>query len=160
MILTAKKGTAFEQVLRELYERKLRNKEEATEVLTEYYGVKPVEIRTIWCLGALCIVPTLDFYTDYVPRPLKKGVKEYIGGLTIDHQTKEGKEFLNYWHTLECSKGLSGESLEKFGIHTLDPDTRRWQVDKTDYGLYCLIINEYAVQLLTNDAKEMMTIEQ
>jgi hypothetical protein len=36
MRLTAKRGTAFEQTLRELYERDLRNKEEAIKAMTEY----------------------------------------------------------------------------------------------------------------------------
>lgn len=46
MILTAKKGTAFEQTLKELYDQHIRNKKEAIEVLTDYYGVKPVEMLT------------------------------------------------------------------------------------------------------------------
>lgn len=98
----------------------------------------------------------------YVPRMLKKGVKEYIGGLTVDRRTKVGREFLAHWETLDCAKGLSGESLEQFGIYTLDPDTRKyvyWGVDKTDNGLYCLEVGEYAVRRLTDDARAMMTID-
>lgn len=45
MILTAKKGSEFEQTLRELYDQHLRNKKEAIEVLTDYYGVKPAKLR-------------------------------------------------------------------------------------------------------------------
>lgn len=38
MRLTAKRGTAFEQTLRELYDKHIKNKKEAIEVLTDYYG--------------------------------------------------------------------------------------------------------------------------
>lgn len=98
----------------------------------------------------------------YVPRMLKKGVKEYIGGLTVDRHTKVGREFLAHWDTLACAKGLSGKSLEPFGIYTLDPDTRmygNWRVYTTDDGLYCLVLHEYAARRLTKEAKEMMTID-
>lgn len=161
MILTAKKGTAFEQTLRELYDQHLRNKKEAIEVLTDYYGVKPLEITTSWCFGRTGMFSGIEMKPTYVPRTLKKGVKEYIGGLTVDRRTKVGREFLKEWDTLECAKGLSGESLEQFGIYTLDQDAHMygyWRVDKTDDGSFCLTINEYAVRRLTDDAKDMMTI--
>ena len=162
MILTAKKGTAFEQVLKELYDQNLRNKDEAIKVLTDYYGVKPLEMITCWCFGRTGMFSGLEMKPMSVPRTLKKGVKEYIGGLTVDRRTKIGREFLREWETHSCAKGLSGESLKQYGIYTLDPDTREygyWRVDKTDDGSYCLTINEYAVRRLTDEAREMMTID-
>lgn len=162
MILTAKKGTAFEQALRELYDQHIRNKKEAIKVLTDYYGVKPLEMTTGWCLGRTGMFSGIEMKPVSVPRTLKKGVKEYIGGLTVDRRTKVGREFLSYWDTLDCSKGLSGESLEQFGIYTLDPDTMRysaWYVCKDEDNLYCLILHEYAARRLTDDAKDMMTID-
>lgn len=162
MILTAKKGTAFEQTLKELYDKHIRNKKEAIEVLTDYYGVKPAKLRMFWGFGYTCMISALDFVPEHMPETLRKGVKEYIGGLTVDRRTKVGREFLAHWDTLDCSNGLSGESLEQYGIYTLDPDTRKygyWQVYKTDNGLYCLEVGEYAVRRLTDDAKAMMTID-
>ena len=162
MILTAKKGTAFEQTLKELHDQHLRNKEEAIKVLTDYYGVKPLEMTTVWCFGRTGMFSGIEMKPMSVPRTLKKGVKEYIGGLTVDRRTKVGREFLKEWETLDCSKGLSGESLEPFGIYTLDPDTRKygnWRVYTTDDGLYCIVLHEYAARRLTDEAREMMTID-
>ncbi len=162
MILTAKKDTDFEQTLRELYDQHLRNKEEATKVLTDYYGVKPLEIATCWGCGLTGMILGIEMKPVSVPRTLKKGVKEYIGGLTVDRRTKVGREFLAHWDTLDCSKGLSGKSLEPFGIYTLDPDTCKygnWRVYTTDDGLYCIVLHEYAARRLTKVAKTMMTID-
>lgn len=162
MRLTAKKGSLFEQTLRELYKQYVRNAKEATEVLTEYYGVRLKKLSTSWCLGYTCIISALDVVPEYIPEPLKKGVKEYIGRLTVNRRTKVAQEFLTHWDTLDCAKGLSGESLEQFGIYTLDQDAHvygYWRVDKTDDGSFCLTINEYAVRRLTDDARAMMTID-
>lgn len=162
MILTAKKGTAFEQVLKALYDKHLRNKKEAIEVLTDYYGVKPLEMTTWWGFGRTGMILGIEMKPMYVPRTLKKGVKEYIGGLTVDRRTKVGREFLKEWETLDCSKGLSGKSLEQYGIYTWDPDTHKygyWAVGKDEDDLYYLEINEYAVRRLTDDARKMMTID-
>lgn len=162
MILTAKKGTAFEQTLRELYDPHIRNKKEAIEVLTDYYGVKPAKLSMFWGFGYTCSISALDFVPEHMPETLRKGVKEYIGGLTVNRRTKVGREFLKKWETHDCAKGLSGESLEPFGIYTLDPDTHvygYWAVGKDEDDLYYLEINEYAVRRLTDDAKTMMTID-
>ena len=161
MILTAKRDTAFEQALKELYDKHLRNKREAIEVLTAYYGVKPLEMTTSWCCGRTGMILGIEMKPVSVPRTLKKGVKEYIGGLTVDRRTKVGREFLAHWDTLDCAKGLSGESLEQFGIYTLDPDTLEygyWCVCKDEEDLFCLILNEYAARRLTKEAKEQTTI--
>lgn len=162
MILTAKKDTAFEQALKALYDQQIRNKKEAIEVLTDYYGVKPLEMTTSWGCGRTGMIRGIEMKPVFVPRTLRKGVKEYIGGLAVDRRTKIGRKFLREWETHECAKGLSGESLEQFGIYTLDQDAHKyayWRVYKTDDGLYCLTINEYAVRRLTDEAKEMMTID-
>lgn len=162
MILTAKKGTDFEQALKALYDKHLRNKKEAIEVLTDYYGVKPAKLRMFWGLGYTCMISALDFVPEHMPETLRKGVKEYIGGLTVNRRTKVGREFLAHWDTLDCSKGLSGESLEPFGIYTLDPDTCKygnWRVYTTDDGLYCIVLHGYAARRLTKVAKTMMTID-
>lgn len=162
MRLIAKMGTAFEQTLRELYDQHLRNKEEAIKVLTDYYGVKPAMLSMIWGFGYSCMFSALDIIPEYIPETLKKGVKEYIGGLTVDRRTKVGREFFAHWNTLDCAKGLSGKSLEPFGIYTLDPDTRRysdWHVCTDEDGLYCLILHMDAVRRLTDDAKKQMTID-
>lgn len=162
MRLTAKRGTAFEDALKGLYDQHLRNKEEALEVLTDYYGVKPVEFKTYWCLGFTYMISAQDIRPAHIPDTLKKGVKETDGLLTVNRRTKIGREFLNEWETLDCAKGLSGESLEQFGIYTLDQDAYKyfyWRVNKTDDGLYCLTINEFAVRRLTDNAKNMMTID-
>lgn len=162
MILTAKKDTAFEQALKALYDQHLRNKEEAIEVLTDYFGVKPLEMTTSWGCGRTGMILGIEMKPGFVPRTLRKGVKEYIGGLTVDRRTKVGREFLKEWDTLACAKGLSGKSLEPFGIYTLDPDTLEygfWRVYMTDDNLYCLAIGEYAARRLTDEAKEMMTID-
>lgn len=163
MILTAKKGTPFEQTLKGLYDKHIRNKKEAIEVLTDYYGVKPVEFKTSWCLGFTCMISAQDIRPAHIPETMKKGVKVTDNGLlTVNRRTKLGREFLREWDTLDCAKGLSGESLEQFGIYTLDQDAHvygYWRVDKTDDGSYCLTINEYAVRRLTDDAKDMMTID-
>lgn len=162
MILTAKKGTAFEQALKALYDQHIRNKKEAIEVLTDYYGVKPAKLRMFWGLGYTYMISALDFVPEHMPETLRRGVKEYIGGLTVDRRTKVGREFLAHWDTLDCSKGLSGESLEPFGIYTLDPDTHvygYWAVGKDEDDLYYLEVNEYAARRLMNNAKAMMTID-
>ena len=162
MILTAKKGTAFEQALKALYDKHIKNKEEAIKVLTAYYGVNPLEMTSGWGYGRTGMILGIEMKPIYVPRMLKKGVKEYIGGLTVDRRTKVGREFLAHWETLDCAKGLSGESLEQFGIYTLDPDTHKygyWAVCTDEEGLYCLILHEYAARRLTDDAKDMMTID-
>ena len=162
MILTAKRGTAFEQVLRELYDQHRRNKEEAIEVLTDYYGVKPAKLSMIWGFGYTCMISALDVVPEHMPETLRKGVKEYIGGLTIDRRTKVGREFLKKWETHDCAKGLSGESLEPFGIYTLDPDTREygfWRVYMTGDDLYCLAVGEYAARRLTDEARKQMKID-
>lgn len=115
-----------------------------------------------WGFGYTCMISALDFVPEHMPETLRKGVKEYIGGLTVNRRTKVGGEFLTHWDTLDCSKGLSGESLEPFGIYTLDPDTCKygnWRVYTTDDGLYCLVLNEYAARRLTKVAKTMMTID-
>lgn len=162
MILTAKKGTPFEQTLKELHEQYVRNAKEATEVLTEYYGVRPKTFKTYWGLGFTSIIRAVDIKPEYIPETPKKGVKVTDNGLlTVNRRTKVGREFLAHWGTLDCAKGLSGESLEQFGIYTLDQDALKyfyWRVDKTDDGSFCLTINEYAVRRLTDDAKDMMTI--
>lgn len=163
MILTAKKDTAFEQVLKELHEQYVRNAKEATGVLTMFYGVKPKEINTSWCLGYAYIMSPLDIIPSEIPVILKKGVK--VAGdsrLTVDRRTKVGREFLNEWERRDCAKGLSGKSLEQYGIYTWDPDTHKygyWAVGKDEDHLYYLEINEYAVRRLTDDARKMMTID-
>ncbi len=163
MILTAKKGTAFEQTLKALHEQYVRNAKEATEVLTEYYGVKPEKLTTSWVLGYTSIIWAVNIKPEYIPETLKKGVKVTDNGLlTVNRRTKVGREFLEEWDNLACAKGLSGKSLEPFGIYTLDPDTSEygcWRVYKTDEGLYCIEFNEYAARRLTDDAKDMMTID-
>lgn len=162
MILTAKKDTAFEQTLKELYDQHIRNKKEAIEAITDYYGVKPLAMTTSWCFGRTKMFSGIEMKPMSVPRTLKKGVKEYIGGLTVDRRTKVGREFLKEWDTLACAKGLSGKSLEPFGIYTLDPDTREygfWRVYMTGDDLYCLAVGEYAARRLTDEAREMMTID-
>lgn len=163
MILTAKKGTAFEQVLKELHDKHLRNKKDAIEILTAYYGVKPVEMLTSWCLGNSCMFSPLDMTPEHMPETLKKGVRRTSDGLlTVDRRTKRGREFLEEWAKFACARGLSGKSLEQFGIHTLDPDTgcySAWYVCKDEDDLYCLILHEYAARRLTDDAKAMMTID-
>ena len=162
MILTAKKDTAFEQALKALYDQHIRNKKEAIEVLTDYFGVKPLEMTTSWGCGRTGMIRGIEMKPVFVPRTLRKGVKEYIGGLTVDRRTKVGREFLKEWDTLACAKGLSGKSLEPFGIYTLDPDTREygfWRVYMTGDDLYCLAVGEYAARRLTDEAREMMTID-
>lgn len=162
MILTAKKDTAFEQALKALYDQHIRNKKEAIEVLTDYFGVKPLEMTTSWGCGRTGMIRGIEMKPVFVPKTLRKGVKEYIGGLTVDRRTKVGREFLKEWDTLACAKGLSGKSLEPFGIYTLDPDTREygfWRVYMTGDDLYCLAVGEYAARRLTDEAREMMTID-
>lgn len=162
MILTAKRDTAFEQVLKELYEQYVRNAKEATEVLTEYYGVKPKVLRTYWVAGYTCIISARDITPEHMPETLRKGVKEYIGGLTVDRRTKVGREFLRDLETRACAKGLSGESLEQFGIYTLDQDTHKygyWCVGTDEDDLYYLEVSEYAARRLTDDARKMVTID-
>lgn len=162
MILTAKKGTEFEQALKALYDQHLRNKEEAIEVLTDYYGVKPAKLSMFWGFGYTCTISALDFVPEHMPETLRKGVKKYIGGLTVDRRTKVGREFLAHWDTLDCAKGLSGESLEQFGVYTLDPDTREygfWRVYMTGDDLYCLAVGEYAARRLTDEARKQMKID-
>lgn len=162
MILTAKKGSLFEQTLKELYDQHLRNKKEAIEVLTDYYGVKPLEMTTSWGCGRTGMIRGIEMKPVFVPRTLRKGVKEYIGGLTVDRRTKVGREFLKKWETHNCAKGLSGKSLEPFGIYTLDPDTLEygfWRVYMTGDDLYCLAVGEYAARRMTDEAREQMTID-
>lgn len=163
MILTAKRGTAFEQTLKALHEQYVRKAKEATEVLTEYYGVRPKKFKAYWGLGYTCMFSPLDMTPEHMPETLKKGVRVTNNGLlTVNCLTKVGREFLAHWDTLDCSKGLSGESLEPFGIYTLDPDTHvygYWAVGKDEDDLYYLEVNEYAVRRLTDDAKAMMTID-
>ena len=163
MILTAKKGTVFEQVLKELYEQYVRNTKEATAVLTEYYGVRPKTFKTYWMLGYTSIIWAVDIKPEYIPETLKKGVKVTDNGLlTVNRRTKVGREFLAHWDTLDCAKGLSGESLEQFGIYTLDQDAKKysyWAVGKDEDDLYYLEINEFAVRRLTDDARKMVTID-
>ena len=162
MILTAKKGTAFEQALKALYDQHIRNKEEATVVLTDYYGVKPAKLSMFWGFGYTCTISALDFVPEHMPETLRKGVKEYIGGLTVNRRTKVGREFLEKWDKHACSKGLSGEILEPFGIYTLDPDTREygfWRVYMTGDDLYCLAVGEYAARRLTDEARKQMKID-
>lgn len=162
MILTAKKGTEFEQALKALYDQHLRNKKEAIEVLTDYYGVKPAKLSMFWGFGYTCMISALDFVPEHMPETLRKGVKEYIGGLTVNRRTKVGREFLKKWETHDCAKGLSGESLEPFGIYTLDPDTREygfWRVYMTGDDLYCLAVGEYAARRLTDEARKQMKID-
>lgn len=162
MILTAKKGTEFEQALKALYDQHIRNKKEAIEVLTDYYGVKPAKLSMFWGFGYTCMISALDFVPEHMPETFRKGVKEYIGGLTVDRRTKVGREFFAHWNTLDCAKGLSGKSLEPFGIYTLDPDTCKygnWRVYTTDDGLYRIVLHEYAARRLTKVAKTMMTID-
>lgn len=163
MILTAKKGTAFEQVLKALHEQYVRNAKEATEVLTRYYGVRPKAFKAYWGLGYTCMFSPLDMTPEHMPETLKKGVRVTDDLLlTVNRRTKVGWEFLKEWEKFACARGLSGKSLEPFGVYTLDPDTRMygyWAVGKTDNGLYCLEVGEYAVRRLTDDAKDMMTID-
>ncbi len=162
MILTAKTGTPFEQTLKELYDQHIRNKKQAIKVLTDYYGVKPLEMVTYWYFGRAGIFSGIEMKPTSVPRTLKKGVKKYIGGLTVDRRTKVGREFLREWDTIDCAQGLSGKSLEQYGIYTLDPDTRvygYWAVGKDEDDLYYLEITEYAVRRLTAEAKAQMTID-
>lgn len=163
MILTAKKGTDFEQALKALHEQYVRNAKEATEVLTEYYGVRPETLRTSWLLGYTSIIWAVDIKPEYIPETLKKGVKVTDNGLlTVNLRTKVGREFFAHWNTLDCAKGLSGKSLEPFGIYTLDPDTCKygnWRVYTTDDGLYRIVLHEYAARRLTKVAKTMMTID-
>lgn len=162
MILTAKRGTAFEQALKKLHDKHLRNKKDAIEILTIYYGVKPVEMLTSWCLGNSCMFSPLDMTPEHMPETLKKGVRRTSDGLlTVDRRTKRGRGFLEEWAKFACARGLSGKSLEQFGIYTLDPDTRcysYWCVGKDEDDLYYLAIDEYAARRLTNKAKEMMEI--
>lgn len=161
MILTAKRGTAFEQVLRALYDKHLRNKKDAIEILTAYYGVKPVEMLTSWYLGYSCMFSPLDMTPEHMPETLRKGVKAADGLLTVDRRTERGRVFLEEWAKFACARGLSGESLEPFGIYTLDPDTRcyfYWCVGTDEDDLYYLAIDEYAARRLTDEAREMMTI--
>lgn len=164
MILTAKKDTAFEQALKALYDQHLRNKKDAIEILTIYYGVKPAKLSMIWGFGYTCMFSALDMTPEHMPETLKKGVKETDDGLlTVDRRTKVGREFLKEWETHDCAKGLSGKSLEPFGIFTLDPDTRwycYWCVGKDEDDLYYLEIEEYEARLLTDEAKTMMTIDR
>lgn len=162
MILTANRGTAFEQVLKELYDQHIRNKKEAIEVLTDYYGVKPAKLSMIWGFGYTCMFSALDMTPEHMPETLRKGVKATDGLLTVDRRTKRGRQFLEKWDKYACSKGLSGESLEPYGIYTLDSDTRmygNWRVYTTGEGLYCLVLHEYAARRLTKEAREMMTID-
>lgn len=162
MILTAKKGTAFEQALKALYDKHIKNKKEAIGVLTAYYGVKPAKLSMIWGFGYTCMFSALDMTPEHMPETLRKGVKATDGLLTVDRRTKRGRQFLEKWEKRACAKGLSGESLESYGIYTLDPDTRmygNWRVYTTDDGLYCLVLHEYAARRLTKEAKEMMTID-
>lgn len=162
MILTAKKDTAFEQTLKALYDKHIRNKKDAIEILTIYYGVKPVEMLTSWCLGNSCMFSPLDMTPEHMPETLKKGVRRTSDGLlTVDRRTKRGREFLEEWAKFACARGLSGKSLEQFGIYTLDPDTHKygyWAVCTDEDGYYCLILHEYAARRLTDEAREMMTI--
>ena len=163
MILTAKEGTAFEQTLKELHEQYVRNAKEATGVLTMFYGVKPKEINTSWCLGYAYFMSPLDIIPSEIPVIIKKGVKVASDSrLTVNRRTKVGREFLKEWETLECAKGISGESLEPFGIYTLDPDTREygfWRVYMTGDDLYCLAVGEYAARRLTDEARKQMKID-
>lgn len=161
MILTAKRGTAFEQVLKKLYDKHLRNKKDAIEILTLYYGVKPVEMATTWGFGYSCMFSPLDMTPEHMPETLRKGVKAADDLLTVDRRTKRGRVFLEEWAKCACANGLSGKSLEQFGIYTLDPDTRcysYWCVGKDEDDLYYLAIDEYAARRLTDEAKTMMEI--
>lgn len=163
MILTAKKGTPFEQTLKELHEQYVRNTKEATAVLTEYYGVKPKVLRTYWCLGFTCMISAQDITPEHMPETLKKGVMETDDELlTVDRRTKVGREFLRDWKTRACAKGLSGESLEQFGIYTMDQDTHKygyWCVGTDEDDLYYLEVSEYAARRLTAEARKMVTID-
>lgn len=163
MILTAKKGTAFEQVLKELHEQYVRNAKEATAVLTEYYGVRPKTLKTSWVLGFTSIIWAVDIEPEYIPETLKNGVLVTDNGLlTVNRRTKVGREFLRDWEMRACANGLSGESLEQFGIYTLDQDAKKysyWAVGKDEDDLYYLEINEFAVRRLTDDARKMVTID-
>ena len=162
MRLTAKKDTAFEQTLKELYDQHIRNKEDAIEILTIYYGVKPAKLRMIWGFGYTCMFSPLDMTPEHMPETIRKGVKATDGLLTVDRRTKRGRGFLDEWEKCACAKGLSGESLEQFGIYTLDQDTHKygyWCVGTDEDDLYYLEVSEYAARRLTDDARKMVTID-
>ena len=141
----------------------IRDRKEAVKVLTDYCGVKPDGMCIAWGFGYSCMFTAQDIAPEHMPETLKKGVRVTRDGLlTVDRRTKVGREFLREWDTLDCAKGLSGKSLEKFGIYTLDPDTRKygfWRVYMTGDDLYCLAVGEYAARRLTDEAKSMMTID-
>ena len=124
MKLIAKKGTAFEQTVKQMCEKMTEGITGAQEMVEKAAGVRPINIFHIFHWGTISrLVPEFDIQpddrakvNDRVLRPKKGCVSVYVPALRY----KEGKELDETFRAFAKEHEITEEPLNEYGIHMVD----------------------------------------
>lgn len=116
MKIFAKQNTELESVLKEFYEQMLREKKEASILIEDFTGVKPINFGYYWYFGITCVwaEDTWRFQEDSKPNNV---VPYQTNGNTYfkpNKRRKVSKEFVKRWK--DRFRGLDGKVLSNYGI--------------------------------------------
>lgn len=120
MKIFAKQNTELESVLKGFYEQMEREKKEASILIEDFTGVKPINFGYYWYFGITCVwaEDTWRFPEDSKPNNV---VPYQTNGNTYfkpNKRRKVSKEFIKRWK--DRFRGIDGEILFKYGIPVKD----------------------------------------
>lgn len=124
MKLIAKKGTAFEQTVKEMCEKMTEGIIGARDMVEKTVGVKPMNIFHIFHWGTISrLVPEFDIHPDdrvkidpHILRKKKGCESVYVPALRY----KEGKDLDAAFREFAKEHEVTEEPLNEYGIHMVD----------------------------------------
>ncbi len=124
MRIIAKKGTAFEQTVKVMYDRKKSAFSGACDIVEKLVGVRPIEIYHIFHWG---VVSRLLSEFAFAPQDFSRINLKYLRRSKRDRwmwvparRYKEGKELDDIFSRFAKDNELTDEPLHEFGIHMED----------------------------------------
>lgn len=124
MRLIAKKGTAFEQTIKAMCEKKIFAFSGACDIVEKSVGVRPKNIYFMFHWGTISkLLPEFEFDPVDAPRinPKYLRKKRFAKSLYVPAlRYKEGKELDTMFRGFAHDYELTDEPLHEFGIHMVD----------------------------------------
>lgn len=143
MIIRAKKGTALEDRLRELYERIEAERKRAFERAKEIFGAEPVGMTYMWGLGFSYMYSITKYVVFSSPLQNAPAYVVQVGEdrYKLSRRHKASREFISKFQ--EEFRGIK-PGLNEFGIHTkLDLRYCSWQVIRELTGGMVFIASDW-----------------
>lgn len=159
MKLIAKKGTAFEQTVKQMYEEMKLSINEALDMVEQAAGVRPSNVFHVFHWGTISrLVAEFDIHAGdrervnpCVLRPKKGCSTVFVPSL----RHKEGKKFADTFRAYAIEHEIKDEPLKKHGINTMFERSSVWvqPFHDKEKGCYVLLASDSLPHGFTGKAK-------